>query len=235
MVRLSPITDWENLAIQSREKIGSTIPRTYKNGSKCLDHVYVTTKVYDSLEACGIAPFDYFQKSDHRGIYIDLNLSNILDTDDIFIQPAKFRRLKLNSVASIKKYEDNIFEEMKVHKFEEKIEAISKLFQSEGVTDNSVEQLNKLDDELTSSMLNAEKKCSKIHMNCRCDWSPQLKFVLRNYRWAKNNVKKIKREGLVTNVENYNIQLKKAFEEQRKWKAELRNTKKMLQPFGNNS
>jgi len=54
-------------------KIGEDLPRTYIRGSKCIDHIYVTPKVYDVIDKCGIAPFNYFQKSDHRGIYNKIN------------------------------------------------------------------------------------------------------------------------------------------------------------------
>jgi hypothetical protein len=203
------------------EKIGQNIPRTYKNGSKCLDFIYTTMKVYESITACGIAPFDYFQKSDHRGQYIDIDLTSILDTENIKIHPASFRRLKMNSISSIQKYEDQIGEELNRHNLQEKLKKLRKMFKTEGVTKATKKALNKLDSEITASLLNAEKKCSKISMQCRLDWSPQLKFVLRNYRWAKNYVKRVKNEGLVGTVDDYNLQLKKAYSERRKWKSEL--------------
>ena len=52
-----------------QEKIGEELPRTYNGGTVCIDHVYSTPKVYDNITRCGIAPFNYFQESDHRGIY----------------------------------------------------------------------------------------------------------------------------------------------------------------------
>ena len=207
-----------------QEKMGDRLPRTYRNGSKCLDHIYTTMKIYESLTSCGIAPFHYLQKSDHRGCYVDIDLKHILDTGDLSIMPASLRRLKMNSVKGIQKYEEQIQDEIVNHKYIKKIDDLKKRF--EDTLDSSVLEadLNKLDDEITASMLNAENKCSNVNMSCRLDWSPQLKYVLRNYRWSKNNVKKIKRNGLISSVDDYNFRLKNAYEERRKWKKELKAT-----------
>jgi len=65
----------------TKEKIGRESPRTYNGGNECIYFVYISQKVFTSINRFGITPFNDFQKSDHRGIYVDLKLDDILQAE----------------------------------------------------------------------------------------------------------------------------------------------------------
>ena len=76
--------------------------------------------------------------------------------------------------------------------------------------------MNKLDVEITNSLLAAERKCSKIHLHCKYDWSPELKNTLRSLGYAKRAVKKIRQRGPVTT--DFHRELDQALTDWRRWK-----------------
>ena len=128
----------------------------------------------------------------------------------------------MNSVQGMKKYQEVISKEICSHKIKEKVKQIEKELKENGNNKSLEEELNKVDDLIQSSLMVAEKKCSQIHMNCTHDWSPELKFTLQNLRYAKNQVKKVIKEGVRSTIPEYEVELAKAYEERRKWKDKKR-------------
>ena len=58
---------------------GSTnIPNTHQRGTKRIDFIFISHKLYKYLRACGITPFNYVSPSDHRGSFIDVDLISFL-------------------------------------------------------------------------------------------------------------------------------------------------------------
>jgi len=206
-------------------KIGSELPRTYNGGSKCIDHVYATPAVYDTIHRCGIAPFNYFQKSDHRGIYIDLKIEKILETETNIIPAANLRRLKTTSVGSLKLYQEAIIKEVTKNQYVKKVEELQAIIKNKTENEKMIRiRINELDEQITTSLISAEKKCAKIHMLCRHDWSPELKFALVNLRHAKRHLKKTLKETNVSE-EDYVEKVRMAYEGRRKWRKACREAK----------
>ena len=101
-------------------------PRTYRYGKNCIDQFWATSTVAHTVTSVGFAPFDFLQVSDHRAIYVDLNLSDILDNDSFHIPPVRYRRLKSNSVSSVSSYKKSINRLTKKHKICNSINRIIK-------------------------------------------------------------------------------------------------------------
>jgi len=206
-------------------KIDSDLPRTYNGGSKCIEHVYAMPGVYDTIRRCGIAPFNYFQKSDHRGIYVDLDIERILETETNVIPAANLRRLKMTSVGSLKLYQEAIIKEVTKNKYVQKVDELQEIINNKAEGEKMIKiRLNELDEQITNSLRSAEKKCAKIHMMCRHDWSPELKFALLNLRHAKRHLKKTLRDTSFTEGE-YIAEVQKAYDERRKWRKACREAK----------
>ena len=53
-------------------------PNTYMRGKKCIDFIAGTTGIIKSMEKAGIEAFSQTFHSDHRGLYVDLNLTDLL-------------------------------------------------------------------------------------------------------------------------------------------------------------
>ena len=168
-------------------------PRTFKFGSHCIDQIWLSTTVASTVTSLGIAPFDFFQISDHRAIYIDLDFKEILDNDMFQIPPIHYRRLKLSSVSSVQNYIKSIKSLSKKYKIKKKIKKLKRAFTKHGPTDDNIKLLNDIDSTITTIMLTSEKKCSRISSHCKTPWSPKLKAALKEYSKAKRLVRKLRK------------------------------------------
>ena len=84
------------------------LPRTKVRGKECIDHVYATHRASQAITSVGIAPFNFFLPSDHRAIFFDLNILDILDIDTNHFPPFLFRRLKSTSRSAVDAYQKTI-------------------------------------------------------------------------------------------------------------------------------
>jgi len=110
-----------------KSEIGEELSRMYIRGTTCIDHIYVTpTRVYDTINKCGIAPFDYFEKSDHRGICIDFELEKLIETEQSVMPKSHLRRLKTTSVKVLQKYQEKIAEETEKHELKKDSKYLNK-------------------------------------------------------------------------------------------------------------
>ena len=57
------------------------LPKTHKRGSVAIDHVWISSSLTNAIYKCGNSPFDNIGVSDHRGKYVDIYLSEILDAN----------------------------------------------------------------------------------------------------------------------------------------------------------
>ena len=179
-------------------------PRTYKYGKHCIDHLWASTNILSTVTSIGIAPFSFFNSSDHRAIYVDLDIKDILDNDSFHIPPIRFRRLKTTSLSSVKSYKKSITKLTKRHKISRKFRKLKKSFKKHGPTTSNIAQLNKLDSLITKILLDSERQCSRISHKCKTPWSPKLKQALKAYNKAKRNVRSLRKKpsSTVTIIKN---------------------------------
>ena len=176
------------------ERIGD-LPRTFIRGKACIDHFYTTSRVAEAITSVGIAPFNFFLPSDHRAIYIDLNLKDILDIDTNHFPPFLFRRLKSTSQSAVQSYIKSIAKGYKQLHIRSRLRRLTKSFKKQGATSLNIRALNQLDSDITKLMMSAESSCSKVHKNCKSPWSPTLKDAIKAYRRSKLIVKKIRKSS----------------------------------------
>ena len=125
----------------------------------------------------------------------------------------------------LQKYQDKITEEIEKHGLKRKVQILEQELKRDDYDGKEFSiQLNKIDAEVTSIMLLAEKKCSNIHMLCRHDWSPELKFALLNLRHAKRHIRQIKQDQTLLE-DDYCEKLKLAYENRRKWRRTCKEAK----------
>ena len=53
-------------------------PNTYKRGSQRIYYILCSNGLTPFIKPCGLLPFDFIKTSDHRGLYIDIDLDLIL-------------------------------------------------------------------------------------------------------------------------------------------------------------
>ena len=157
--------------------------RSYANGSSIIDGVWGTVSITDFILNCGFAPFQKIFKSDHRGFFLDLDITSFLDESFLHLPPAPYRRLKYTIPSRVKAYSDTCLKQWKSHNMQLKIEQLPDILTSLG--DNRTAKaliLNKLDKSINDMMTHSEKKCCMISRHCSHQFSVPLKKALRNHR-----------------------------------------------------
>ena len=177
------------------ERIGD-LPRTFVRGKACIDHFYSTSRVAEAVTSVGIAPFKFFLDSDHRAIYIDINIKDVLDLDTNHFPPFLFRRLKATSQSATQAYTKSIARGYKQLRIRSRLRRLTKSFKKQGATPQNAAALNQLDTDITKLMMTAENSCSTVNKNCKSPWSPTLKHAIKSYRRSKTIVKKLRKSTL---------------------------------------
>ena len=82
-------------------------PNTHKRGSDRIDFVLCTRLINDFITKCGIVPFDQISLSDHRGIYLDIQVKAFLQ-DDIVSSALTSRILSSKSPDHVSTYKTEL-------------------------------------------------------------------------------------------------------------------------------
>lgn len=120
---------------------------THNRGTKCIDFIYASAGILPHVKRCGITAFqEGVTFSDHRGIFIDVNLRSILGSPQMLL-PKKMRGVQCNHPAVVKKYTPAVQKYMDDHKVEQRAAAMKTPTEIEGV-----------DKDVTRAMLHAQRK-----------------------------------------------------------------------------
>ena len=77
-------TEWANFVTRAElydvmgMKHGHNSPSTYIKGTKTIDYILATSKVAESVTACGMFPYQTGIVTDHRGLWIDMDIPQLL-------------------------------------------------------------------------------------------------------------------------------------------------------------
>ena len=208
------------------------LPRTYVGGIEAIDHIWASPVVSENISLAGFAPFYYKLYSDHRAIIFDINLKNILDEDIIHIPTFATRILKTSNPERVQKYNEVLKDQWEYHKVQEKFTSLTSQFQKQGNTEANVIKLNNLDKMITSMMIHAERKCSRIFRKPIIPWSPTIHTAIKNIQHAlfkKREASRIGKNSYSKSTENYKkacehyTNMKNEYKEIRKKATTLRN------------
>ena len=166
------------------------LPRSTKKGTYCIDHVWASGKVAYNINALGFCPFNQFCDSDHRALYLDIDIKSLLHYTSNPIQSHAFRRLKTSIIPNLKKYQQRIEKQCAAHKLPDQLSSLQEAFRLYGNDPSNIKRLNKLDSLVTRIMRSSEKRCSKASRHCIDDWSPELK---RTYKLKRNISQQIRK------------------------------------------
>ena len=127
------------------------LPRTHKNGSKAIDHIWGSKRILEAVSQIGMAPFNYVTKTDHRGLFIDLNLSTLLDENKLELKTAKFRKLKMSNPKKVQKYVKNLEEQWSHHNMNKKFKKLNEYIKKDHINSEELRRkLNTIDNEITN-------------------------------------------------------------------------------------
>lgn len=148
-------------------KLGDiTIPNTYKRGPRRLDYALISPELLLVVSKVGYDPFDYRGiTSDHRGLYIDLALENILGDKTRPLGSLQRRDFTADNPQSVTKYIKKKCEELHKHNFVARLENLEQLTQPD----------HDLAEKLDRDMIRAAQIAAKAaKQKYNTPWSPKL-------------------------------------------------------------
>jgi hypothetical protein len=136
-----------------------------------LDYILVSPRILDFVDICGIEPFHQVIHSDHRGLFVDLDLQGILGGELASILPPKLRGVSSST-------DDPSIYVLAVHKhllanktFQNSADILAAARTETTISPNLVVAVNKIDRIITQAMLLAEIRCRR---KPRPAWSATL-------------------------------------------------------------
>ena len=147
--------------------------KTYNRGSKKIDYIFGSPGVLEWTHRSGIEEFNARIQSDHRGLWLDLDLESLLGGKIPDLIPPQQRGITGKDPKTTRKFRAELHKYLVDHNFPRRIKKIQELtMKKDKESDATVEQLiQTLDRDLERGMIASENKTSKP---TRTDWSPAV-------------------------------------------------------------
>jgi hypothetical protein len=161
------------------------LPNTHINGSRCIDHIYVSRGIFNSIAGISIMPFSDGFPSDHRAIVLQIKKEILLEHNRTDMTRPQNRLLKTTEVKRCQTYQDELIKLIDSHRFTERLDEVVEGL-NETLAPSGIGKLNDLDKELGQYITAAAKKANKGTTSQ--DWSPAISYARLQYRYWKVRV-----------------------------------------------
>jgi hypothetical protein len=158
-------------------------PATFQGGKHRIDYVLTTVEIYKYITKAGILPMQSYYESDHRALYIDVDLASYLQGEPSLELSGELRHINGKNQRLISIYQETL------EKFFKQSGFMSELSEFEENNANmktlSLDmaiQLDKMDNALNDAKLAAELKCKR---RPSVPWSPKIKALNDELRYWK--------------------------------------------------
>jgi hypothetical protein len=128
---------------------------TYTRGVKRLDYVSVTPRLVELILRSGYESFQARIPSNHRGYFVDFDLARFLDRQLPLIFSASSRAIRGTHLSNITKYTEYLNEYLEERDIYRKAKEQKYWYKKD--------RLEKIDQEITKGMLEAEDQCRIYH------------------------------------------------------------------------
>jgi len=199
--------------------------RSYNRGKSIIDGIWLSGPLLSLVQKGGLAPFQFIMDSDHRGIYVDIDMKQILDSPPIEFTQMNFRRLQASIPKRTKAYCDNVKAQWSLRGLHEKIQKLN--------TDAPImckellhSMLNNIDLQISQVLAGSEKRCTNANKTAIHEWSPKLGIAIVAERNCKKRISKLKRVTLQSNYAEISKELLFEENELKKIRKEIKHIKK---------
>ena len=185
-----------------REYHSQELPPTYARGTRCLDYALATPIVADAIARCGYEAFNSRHSSDHRAMYIDLNmLGSLFGTQFQPLAKHQPRMLQSHNVGQVTDYIRTKYQWMAQHNVFDRVKRLN-------VERDNHHLAERLDKDLVAASLYAKKKTRRMAEPL---WSvvlskarvrvQLLKKCVSQHRTRLNSMEKIRRDWIAANLD----------------------------------
>ena len=152
--------------------------RSCNKGNNVIDYALCSTSLLASIHASMYEPFMLNTPSDHRGIVIDFNTKQLVGKQENITSPDR-RGINSNNISQVDKFIRELQRYWDKYDIQQSIEYATS---TEFDTPTLRTMVNKIDTDITTAMLRAERKVRKSE---RPPWSPALKQASLTVKYYK--------------------------------------------------
>jgi hypothetical protein len=155
---------------------GNNAPNTYLNGTAPIDGMFGTTTMVTTLG--GYTSFSWGTYNDHRLLWVDLDMTQLLDSKNTPLWKPQAQRLKCENPIIVNKFNEIRLKHMLKHQFFEKQDVNDQLIINKAPTKEWERKDEELDNLRVEGIMKADKGCRKIRMG-NVPWSPDLQQLMQ--------------------------------------------------------
>ena len=175
-----------NISTEGGYKFPATHPCiTNRSRDTTIDYCLCTARIMESIEYATLTPYDLYTLGDHRGLLLDINITNILSALDERKSSAISRKLATNNPAATKKYLEAVERGFKKQNIYARV---GKMYQQWSAKKKdrwaTMRTYDILDREIFYICLKAEKKC-RVKASGKYMWSPALSEAIKTLSYWK--------------------------------------------------
>ena len=169
-------------------------------GKRVIDHVdtYGIPKEY--MRRAGQVPHGLGFESDHRGIYVDLEIEPLLGFQAEDYPAREQRRLKSKNKVTSSKYTESLLESLTAHNVWNRVKVLWRQVQDGKMSDEHRAEFNKIDKSTTESMLAAERHLPHQGQE---GFTPKLKGILMEIKYYRLLLRQAK--GIRLNIQSIQV------------------------------
>ena len=158
---------------------GCNQPATYERGTRTIDYIFCTERIIDSIEKGGIIPFNELIQSDHRALFIDININKAFKGSIHETENPTTNYFTTKHKKRCKEYREQVTSEIHHHRMVERLDDIVNRYK-EGKFE--IDEYQKWDRNMTMIMTETAKK---FKTNNRVWWSPDLHHAYLGVKYWK--------------------------------------------------
>ena len=113
-------------------------PNTYARGSDRIDYFFCTKNIYKFILECGILPFFSIMTSDHRGLYLDVDIIQYLRNPFIDLAHTQNRLLSSTHSKKVFQYKKVLIEYISSRNAIEKVNEIHKKINNKNLNESNM-------------------------------------------------------------------------------------------------
>ena len=155
--------------IEERYPDEKDYPPSHRDGSKKIDHIMVSTDVLPFCQSAGIETLGTGIVSDHRPMFLDVQLNKYLRGNAAHLEPPKNRLIHSRDPKVVISYVQLVLEYLESHQVPQRLRKAEHMDNTDPQLPPLLEQLDR---DITRARLHAANKAGKAHEH---HWSPILK------------------------------------------------------------
>jgi hypothetical protein len=143
------------------------VPPTSESGSKVIDYVFVSEGLLPHIAAIGMLRQDSVFASDHRTFFMDLDVESYFGHETDAMPATQLRQLQLDDPRKADEYRKHLHKLLSTHNVYRRVTKKTDRSNSQEWSILDEDDYEKIDRDITRSMLSAAIKCEIITKN-RC-------------------------------------------------------------------